>query len=300
MHGSEAQAGLQKPDEAADFSQIGKGNWACFDLPLERIWEAAAEWCQALKGVRRAWLCWAVSDRWCVLQQRLIQEVGWTPVVGFDPRGGQPTCLPGSIAIDFNAHFKFDIMYMHFPLEFAFLFAERLGFWHSDLLCSLDNMRYLRDLFESLPDGALAAVPEKGGRRNFFNFSRHRYWELVGCTTRGASESQFRHGSGWWRHIHCHPSCTDSRERRRRSRYYYDHGTGIMYWKRHYGGKVVDIPLEKVVAGHCTSINKTNYKRVSPGPDGGRSGGLQNLVTELDLNYDLSEVAKKLGIAHLL
>jgi hypothetical protein len=285
---------MSKQEEAMDPSQVGKGNWAGFDIPLEKIYQAAAEWRQTLAGVSRPWLCWNVSSRWCTLQQRLIQEVGWTPVIGYDPRCGPPaTVLPGSIVIDFNAHFGLKVMWPHFPLEFAFLFADRLGFWHADLLCRLDVMRKLRDTFESLPDGAVAAVPQLGGRRNFFRYRQHRYWELVGCTTKAASESQFEHGVGWWRYIKCHPKCTDEKERRRRERYYYDSGVGIMYWKRRYDGQVIDIPEKLVAEGHCTSINKKNYRQVEP-------GGARNLGAEIDLNFDIEEVAARLGIAHLL
>jgi hypothetical protein len=276
-----------------DTSQRGKGNWEHFDIPLEEVREAAAEWRQALERVSRPWLCWNVSDRWCKLQQRLIQEVGWTPVIGFDPRCGPPTPLPGSIVIDFNSHFGFEVMWPHFPLEFAFLFTERLAFWHADLLCRLDTMRYLRDVFESLQDGQIAAVLDRGGRRNFFRFRHHRYWELVGCTTKGASESQFQHGCGWWRNMKDHPQCMDPDERQRRSRYYYDSGVGIMYWKQRYAGQVVNIPLKMVAEGHCTSINKKDYRQSSP-------GGSRNLVAEIDLNFDLETVAAGLGIAHLL
>ena len=277
-----------------DATQVGKGNWEAFDLPLETIYKAAAEWSQTLAGVARPWLCWNVSDRWCQLQQRLIQEVGWTPVVGFDPRRRPSTVLPGSIMIDFNARFGFEIMFPHFPLEFAYLFANRLAFWHSDLLCSLQTMHTLRNIFESLRDGSMAAVCDNGGRRNFFNFRHHRYFELVGCTTRAASADQFEHGCGWWRLFKDHPRCIDEDERRRRARYYWDHGVGIMYWKRRYGGQVVEISEGLVAEGHCTSINMKSYRRIDP------SGGSNHLVVEIDLNYDIEEVAAGLGIAHLL
>jgi hypothetical protein len=284
---------MPKQEDAVDPTQLGKGNWAGFNIPLEKVYAAAAEWKQALAGVTRPWLCWNVSDRWCRLQQRLIQEVGWTPVIGFDPRSGPPNVLPGSVLIDFNAHFGLPIMWPHFPTEFAFLYADRLAFWHADLLCSLDVMAQLKSTFESLPDGAVAAVPDFGGRRNILKFRHHRYWELVGCTTKAASQSQFEHGSGWWRYIKYHPSCIDPEELRRREKYYYDSGVGIMYWKRRYGGKVVDIPEKLVAVGHCTSINRKNYRQVQP-------GGARNLGAEIDLNFDIEEVAKKLGIAHLL
>jgi hypothetical protein len=284
---------MAKQQSATDATQVGKGNWARFDLPMEKVYEAATEWRQALDGVTRPWLCWNVSDRWCRLQQRLIQEVGWTPVIGFDPRCGPPTLLPGSIMIDFNSHFGFEVMWPHFPLEFAFLFSDRLAFWHADLLCTLDTMHSLRDTFEALPDGATAAVPNWGGRRNFLKFRHHRYWELVGCTTKAASQDQFEHGCGWWRYFKDHPRCVDEKERHRRSRYYYDSGVGIMYWKRHYGGHVENIPERLVAEGHCTSINRKSYRQVNP-------GGARNLGAEIDLNFDIEEVAARLGITHLL
>ena len=285
---------MSTQNDAMDPSQVGKGNWAGFNIPLDKIFRAAEEWNQTLSGVKYPWLCWNVSDRWCTLQQRLIQEIGWTPVIGFDPRCGPPkTVLPGSVVIDFNAHFGLQIMWPHFPMEFAFLYAERLAFWHADLLCRMEVMQYLKSTFQALPDGALAAVPDYGGRRNLLKFRHHRYWELVGCITRAASKSQFDHGTGWWRYIKDHPQCTDEDERHRREKYYWDSGVGIMYWKRKYGGKVIDIPAKKVEEGHCTSINKKNYRQVQP-------GGPRNLSAEIDLNYNIEEVAARLGIAHLL
>jgi hypothetical protein len=285
---------MLKQEDAMDSSQVGKGNWGGFSIPLEKVHEAAAEWRQTLTGVARPWLCWHVSDRWCALQQRLIQEVGWTPVIGYDPRCGPPTTVvPGAIVIDFNAHFGLEIMWPHFPLEFAYLFADRLAFWHADLLCRLEVMQKLKSIFESLPDGAVAAVPDFGGRRNLLNFRHHRYWELVGCTTKLASQSQFEHGAGWWRYIKYHPQCTDQDELRRRSKYYYDSGVGIMYWKRKYAGNVVDIPAKLVEEGHCTSINKKDYRQMNP-------GGARNLGAEIDLNFNIEEVAARMGLAHLL
>lgn len=281
-------------DTNLDRSQTGKGNWASFPISLDQIHVAAEEWREALRGVECPWLCWNVSDRWCALQQALIQHVGWTPVIGFDPRCGPPkTVLPGSIVIDFNSHFGLDIMWPHFPLEFAFLYSDRLAFWHADLLCRLEVMEKLKSVFNDLPDGSIAAVPDFGSRRHFYRFRHHRYWELAGCTTKSASRSQFELGSGWWRNFANHPNCRDQKEQRRRSSYYYDSGVGIMYWKRHYRGRVVDIPEKWIAEGHCTSINKENYRQVE-------AGGQRNLSAEIDLNFELSGVAERLGINHLL
>ena len=56
---------------------------------------------------------------------------------------------------------------------------------------------------------------------------------------------------------------------------------------------MIDIPEKLVGVGHCTSINRKNYRQVNP-------GGARNLGAEIDLNFDIEEVAARLGIAHLL
>ena len=66
-----------------------------------------------------------------------------------------------------------------------------------------------------------------------------------------------------------------------------------MYWKRYYGGRVVTIPGAMVEDGHCTSINKKDYKQVAP-------GNARVLGAELDMNFDIEAVARRLQIAHLL
>jgi hypothetical protein len=274
-------------------SAPGAGDWGTYDRSVDELLAAADEWSKALAGIERPWLCWNVSSRWCELQQRLVQEVGWTPVVGCDPRYSTPKILPGSVAIDFNAAFGYKVMYFHFPLEVMFRFADRLAFWHSDLLVRVERMHELARLFESLRDGEVAAVKDTGGRRYLLTPSRWRYWELVGCTTRGASRSQWEHGAGWWRPIHKHPNCPPA-ERNDRSRLLGDHGFGIMYWKRKYGGRVHDIRLRPLLEGHCTSINRPDYKRLAP------DGPNRQMGAEIDLNYDIEHVATRLGLRHLL
>jgi hypothetical protein len=238
-----------------DDGRAGTGNWHAFQRPLDDVYRAAEAWRQDVAGVERPWLCWNVNDDWCLLQQRLAQAVGWTPVVGWDSSNGVgvPPLVSGAVAIDFNLHLGLPVLWMHFPLEFAFLWTERLAFWHSDLLVRLPKLQRLARQFESLRDGEMAAVASYGSLRrptSFFKFHEHRFFELVGCTTRGASESQFVNGSGWWRNIESHPNCPDAAEKARRARYFYDHGVGIMYWKRHYGGRVRSIPPWNLREGH--------------------------------------------------
>jgi hypothetical protein len=276
-------------------ARMGTGNWAAFNLPIEQVYEAASQWKQRLAGVEKPWLCWNVSPRWCYLQQRLVTEAGWTPVVGFDPRAGAPPLAPGAILIDFNESFGLPVMWLHFPLEFAFLFAARLAFWHADLLCRLPVMQKLADLFSSLDEGKMAAVLDRGGRRNWLNFRSHRYWELCGCTTRRASESQFYNGAGWWRHIEAHIKCTVPEEREERAKYSYDSGVGIMYWQRRYSGYVVPIRIGLVKEGHCSEIGSRNYKASAK-----HNSAMRSLPAELDANYSIEEVARRLGIADLL
>lgn len=282
------------PSPALD-PAIGTGNWKAYTLPLERIYSAAEQWKQRVEGVEKPWLCWNVSPRWSVLQQKLVRHVGWTPVVGFDPRAGAPPLIPEAVLIDFNESFQFPVMWPHFPLEFMFLWAPRLAFWHADLLCRFTVLEKLAAMFESIPCGKMAAVFDNGGLRNSLNFKSHRYWELCGCTTAEASADQFRRGAGWWRFMDYHPSCTDPAERARRRAYSYDSGVGILYWKKQYRGPVTDVNLRVIKEGHCSEISSKSYVE---GPNHTNPG--RNLGWELDRNYSLDEVAQRLGIASLL
>jgi hypothetical protein len=282
---------LQKPGwrVALSTGKAGTGDWSAFHRPMEEVYAAAERWKSAVGGVDRPWLCWNINDEWSVLQQKLVLAVGWTPVVGWDPNcmRGKPTVVPGAVLVDFNASFHFPAMWPHFPLDFAFLWARRLAFWHADLLVRIDKLKALAGTFDTLKDGELAAVPSLGGLRNLARWRTHRYWELIGCTTRGASEHQFRNGCSWWRNFHRHPN-TPATEARRRAKYYYDSGVGIMYWKRRYRRRVVDIPERLVREGHCTRIGNRSYMTDD---DKGK---------ELALNFDLSKEAARLGLTAFL
>jgi len=224
----------------------------------------------------------------------LVSAFGWTPVIGGDPRAPKPALLSNSIFIDFNASFQLPNMWMHFPLEFAFLFVDRLAFWHSDLLVREEKLRRIAEMFSALRDGSMAAVQPRVPLGQIFKTKGHRYWELIGCTTRGASRSQFEKGSGWWMNFAAHPNCRDDRERRRRQKYYWDHGIGIRYWQRNYGGEVIVIKEDDVSEGHCTRIGNKSYQRL--GPD----NATRLLTTELRHNFDLLEVCKKLNLERFL
>jgi hypothetical protein len=276
-------------------AKFGTGDWSGFSVPLEQVFEAARSWKQKLAGVDRPWLCWNVSHRWSCLQQRLVNHVGWTPVVGFDPRVGAPPLIPEAIAIDFNAAFHFPVMWPLFPLEFAFLFTERMAFWHADLLCRLPVLEQLANQFCALQDGQMSAVLDRGGLRNSLNLKSHRFWELCGCTTKSASENQFYNGTGWWRNFASHPKCVLAEERARRQAYSWDSGVGILYWRDKYNGAVQPIDVRLVKEGHCSEIEKRDYQHAE-----NHAEATRNLSSELDRNYSLDQVAEQLGIAHLL
>jgi hypothetical protein len=271
---------------------LGNGHWEAFNklgITMADIEVSAAPWSKALAGVERAWLCWNVDPAWCLIQQKLVREVGWTPVVGYDPRVGPPPLVEGAICIDFNAHFKLPTMWMHFPMEFVFVFCDRLAFWHSDLLVRRDVMRTLADQFAALPDGATAAVAPKEGNLAFLYPKARRYWELVGCTTRAASRSQFENGAGWWMNIWMHPSNTHQMVAARTG-YYYDHGTGVRFWHKKCKGDVRLIAENFVSEGHCTRIGNKNY--VIKSPDNAK----RDLSIDLSENFELHSICRKLEI----
>ncbi len=282
-------------EEDKDVLRAAKGNWDVFDLEkLEILKKAAKEWEAALDGVAWPWLCWNVEPDWCLVQQRLVRHVGWTPVVFGDPRSGAPPLEKDAILVDFNRHFNYPIMHFLFPVEFVFLFTKRLAFWHSDLLVRTDVMERLANTFEKLPDGVTAAID---GRRPWYKRwygTGDRFWELVGCTTASASRDQFEKGAGWWRNIWRHPNCSEALRKKTRRRYYYDHGAGILAWHELHGGVVTPIEHRLVREGHCTRVGNTQYQRQSPQDD------RRDLSKDLSYNYDLPEVCRRLEIEHLL
>src|SRR5262249_23480608 len=156
------------------------------------------------------------------------------PLVGWDPRVGCPPLVEGAIGIEFNKTFGFEEMRPHFVMEWVYLFAPRMAFWHSDLLVREPVMKHLATVFDSLQDGEMAGVKElQGWREKIFERRSKRYWELAGCTTAGASRSQFEKGAGWWRNFSEHPNCPPA-ERPERRKYFYEFGVAIKYWQQHY------------------------------------------------------------------
>lgn len=289
------QQDLQPTPTAWDIGKTtgrnGTGHWRFWDRPVDDLRYAAARWAQAVQGIERPWLCWNMNDQWCLLQQRLVTEVGWTPVVGWDPNCGKaPSRLvPGAVAIDFNADLKLQVLYQHVPLELVFLWADRLAFWHADVLMSRKKMAAAARRFEKLADGEMAAVLTYGGMRNIIRPKFHRFWEVLGCTTSGASRDQFDKGCGWWRGFQYHPSGpSDPLEVARRNRYYDDHGCGVRYWQRFCGGRVDAISERWITKEHFSVITVRNYKRA-----GSKS-------EEMDINFDLGAITKRLQISDLL
>jgi hypothetical protein len=276
--------------------RVGSGDWAGFrlsNLTLDQVLEEADRWADSFRGIERPWLCWNVDNDWCQVQQRLVREVGWTPVVGFDPRAGRPSLIPGAVLIDFNARLKLPSMWMHFPLEFIFRFCDRLAYWHADCLLRMEKMRRYAAMFAALPDGEMAAVRPIGSTRHRLFPTRRRYWEVLACSTRGASRSQFENGCGWWMNFPVHPS-SSPQQSARRAKYHYESGVGIRFWATKCGGVLHEIEASDIAEGHFTLIGRKDYKRASP------INFKRDLSKELSLNNDLRMACAKLEISDLL
>jgi len=261
----------------------GTGNWGLFQADdVAMVETASQEWSSRLEGIEKPWLCWCVNDQWCVLQQKLVLWAGWTPVVGHDTNIESPTLMDGSVYVDFNKDFNYSKMYMHFPMEWVYLFCDRLAFWHSDLLLSFRDMKTCVRIFENLNDGETAAYKTRESLLRFWKLKgSSRFFEVIGCTTRGASLSQFQHGCGWWRNYYRHPNFRDGDTPLPHEGC--DHGFGIMHWHKKYGGKAVHVPVS--MEGHADA-NNTRFT-ISKEED-------------LENSYSLVGLASALGIAELL
>lgn len=271
----------------------GIGNWAGFlrsGFTVNDALEAAAEWKVPLAGIEKPWLCWNVNSDWSFVQQKQVESVGWTPVVGFDPRVGPPQLSKNAVLIDFNKRFCFPVMYPHFPLEFAFAFAPKLAFWHSDLLLRTEKINKYAAMFTQLQDGEMSATLEERGFLDRFKTKKHRYWELLGCTTQGASRANFEHGCGWWLHFYMHPNCPSPAERAAREKLHWECGVGINYWAKRYSQNIQTIREIDISEGHFTRIKNKNYVEKSP------NDWRRNISKDIAANFDLAEACKKMGI----
>jgi len=286
-------------DYEIELAQFGQGQWSAFralDIDLDALMEIARGWGRRLGQIERPWLCWNVEAEWCLVQQKLVREAGWTPVVGFDPRVGPPArTVAEACVLDFNAELGLPLLYPHFALEFVFLFADKLAFWHSDLLIRHDKMRALARRFEPLPDGVTAAAMADPGLRHRHLPWRKRYWELVGCTTAAASRDQFEKGCGWWMAYWAHPR--QKRAGAIRRWYYWDHGAGIWYWHRRAGGNCVVLDAADYAEGHFTKIGNKDYVGVRE-PDG--SDVRRSMAEELVRNFDLRQACARLDLTDLV
>src|SRR5689334_5125618 len=103
----------QYPSETEAMHRAGQGNWHAFralGFDASTVLDAAVEWKRHIDGVKLPWLCWNIHEDWCIVQQRLVESVGWTPIVGYDPRVGPPKKISKrSILIDFNAALRLPV-----------------------------------------------------------------------------------------------------------------------------------------------------------------------------------------------
>lgn len=271
----------------------GRGAWPAFrriGASLSDIEAAAKAWDAALRGIEKPWLVWNAHPDWCWVQQNLVESMGWTPVVGFDPRVGAPVRrTSNAVVVDFNADLRLAYMHPVFVLEFVYLFVDRLAFWHSDLLVPPEKLASIARRFEGLEQGETIATSTWKLKR--FWQRPGRVWELLGCTTRAASRHQFEVGAGWWSNIYAHINCPSEAEaERRKTAIWWDHGGGVLYWKRNYGGRLKTIPLSLIEDGHFSpTSHPLTYRRIGPITT-------RNLREQLDQTIPLEQACRYVGI----
>jgi len=275
--------------------RTGKGHWNHFSLEMDTVFRAAENWKNQLEGSDKLWLCWNVDPDWCLIQQKLVANAGWTPLVGGDPRAEKAKLLKESVYVDFNQGLNLPMVHMLFPVEFAFLFAKKLAFWHSDLLVREHKVQFMSQMFDALVDGDMAVTNPARSLKMKILKQVDRYWELAGCTTAAASRHQYEVGSGWFGHVACHPNSPES-EFKKKSRLYYDHGSGIKYWAKNHKpeSSIITFIDEKYLdEGHCTRIRRKNYIAQSP------NNAQRDLSKDLSYNFDLKEECNKLSLTNV-
>lgn len=262
---------------------------------IERILACAQGWKEKLREVQRPWLCWCADEEWCYTQQQLVEAVGWTPVVGTDGRNQQPRLTRSAIFIDFAGDIGVSRMRPHFPLEFAFAYCSTLAYWHSDVLPPLNVMHRVADQFGRIEPNqqiGVLQVPSLSarikacitGRRAF-----QRGFEVIGCTTAGASQSQFEDGLGWWRHVEFHPHATAQSIA---AKPYWEFGVGIWFWRQRHRERFEEVCVD-VEPYHYSQINIRNYRRIKEASDCGKD---RVKGEELKANFDLATIRRGLQL----
>ena len=279
--------------------KVGQGNWramAVVDYPVEKIFEAAKSWAAAVQGIEKPWLVWCAHPDWAIVQQRIVESVGWTPIVGYDPRVSDVPLIDGAVRVDFNDELKLPLMYPHFPVEFAYLWVDKLAFWHSDLLLREHVAQDLAAKFDALEPGECFVTRFETSLRSLFFKPDKRYWELVACTTRGASQDQWDKGAGWWMNFHLHPNCPSEEEREQRQSEFYDHGTGVWYWDKKLGGKIKSVSAKTVGEGHFSKM-RPQFVRSIPKD---QPQTMRSMEKDLNNNESVAVAARSLGLDRFL
>jgi hypothetical protein len=163
-----------------------KGNWRGGQLDLETLFKAAHEWKKFCKGHDKIWLCWNVDPDWCLVQQKLVKEMGWTPLVGSDSRAKKAKLIDGAIEIDFNEHLHLPMFHMVLAVEFAFLYIEdKMAFWHSDLLVRREKLKTIAGMMTALGENDMLVT--KPSARQELLVRTNLCTVLGGCQTSHAT-----------------------------------------------------------------------------------------------------------------
>jgi len=210
-------------------------------------------------------------------------------VVGNDTNIESPVVLPGSVYVNFNEGLNLPRLLGPFVLEWIFLFADKLAFWHADFLLSKRDMIKAATCFEDLRQGEIA-MPWSNMRPIMRSLARfrpinnsNRLFEVIGCNTREASRQQYAEGLGFWRGLEKHPNNTSFAA----DFPHWEHSVGISLWIRRHPNQH-KLPGVDIRTGHANSWNLAGLRETTP---------KQQL---LEQHENIRRYAAKLGIEDLL
>lgn len=191
--------------------------------------------------------------------------------------------------MNFNEDLKLPRLLVYFVLEWIFLFADKLAFWHPDFLLSTKDMIKAANCFEDLQQGELA-MPWSSSKPIMRFLARfrpinnsNRLFEVIGCNTRQASLQQYDEGLGFWRHAEKHPNNTTLP-----SDYpYWEHSVGVSLWARRHAEKH-HLARVDISTGHANSWKLLALRETMP---------KQVLLEE---HENIQDYAHKLAITDLL
>ena len=128
------------------------------------------------------------------------------------------------------------------------------------------------------------------GPRRWSYVSARRWFEVIGCTTAGACESQYASGCGWWRLPQYHPNRSSQVVR---VHPHSEHGVGCHLWEKYFGGKVRELCVD-VAPFHFNDQRRMGNRPVDDAQRGFDTTSVLFKASELRSNYNVDELVAAL------